>query len=63
MQSDLYQRTLSLVRNRPPHITLKLIGRETNISEDWLKSFSCGRANNPSSVRLELLFKYLSDLS
>ena len=58
LTESLVDRTKKLLAERGD-ASLREIADATGISEHWLRSFSCGRANNPGTPRLEKLHNYL----
>lgn len=57
---SLLDRTKKLLDDRGD-TSLQEIATGADVSIDWLRSFSCGRAKNPSVLTLEKLFQYLTD--
>lgn len=60
-ESSLYTKTLQMLVERPRSVLLSDIAEATNIPEAWLKAFGQGRMSDPSVVRVEILYNYLSD--
>jgi len=60
LTESLVDRTKKLLAARGP-LSLREIGEATGISEHWLRSFSCDRADNPGIQRLEKLHNYLTE--
>lgn len=60
MQCHLLERTLFLVRNRPPSLTLEQIANDANINHNWLKAFAMARYSNPRVREVERLYVHLS---
>lgn len=58
LTESLLARTKILLKERGD-TTLREIAEATGISEHWLRSFSCDRAENPGVQRLEKLHNYL----
>jgi hypothetical protein len=56
----LRDKTLSLVQNRPVHLTLKQISAATTLPVGWLKMFAQGQIKEPSCNRIETLYEFLS---
>lgn len=61
--SKLLSATLRLLQNRPYSKTLKAISEETGVPEGWIKSLSNNRIKEPSCIRIEKLYCYLSGRS
>lgn len=59
-RSDLYDRTMILLRNRPVTKTLKIVSEETGLPEGWLLSIISKPHISPSVHRIEHLYRYLS---
>lgn len=57
---SLLSRTKKLLAARGA-TSLQHIAEGAGVSLDWLRSFSCGRAKNPSVLTLEKLYAYLTD--
>lgn len=60
MQCQLLDRTQSLVRNRPPSLTLEQIANEANLNHNWLKAFAAARYPNPRVKQVVALYEYLA---
>lgn len=60
MKSNLRERTLDLVRNRPPSLTLKTLASEADVNYDWLKSFVTGRIPSPGVDNVEKLYTHMT---
>lgn len=60
LTESLLDRTKKLLATRGP-TSLREIAEATDLSEHWLRSFACGRANNPGIQRLEKLHNYLTE--
>lgn len=60
-ESRLYSATYVLLRTRPRDVFLTDIADGTGIPLGWLKAFSQGRMSDPSVVRVEKLYNWLSD--
>jgi transcriptional regulator with XRE-family HTH domain len=60
LTESLVDRTKKLLRARG-RLTLREIAEATEISEHWLRSFACNRADNPGIQRLEKLHNYLTE--
>lgn len=60
MQCILLERTLTLVRNRPPSLTLEQIANDANLNHNWVKAFAMARYPNPRVREVERLYTYLS---
>lgn len=61
LTESLLDRTKKLLAERGSELPLRKISSDTDISEHWLRSFACGRADNPGIKRLEKLHSYLVD--
>lgn len=59
--TDLRDRTIELLKNRPVWMTLGIISIETTIPEGWLKSLSQNKIEDPSVNRIETLKNYLEN--
>jgi hypothetical protein len=59
---NLYQKTLKLLADKPPEITLQVIAQELELSYSWVCKFSAKRITNPSYNTLQALHDYLSKL-
>jgi hypothetical protein len=57
---SLLERTKRLLDERGP-TPLREIAEGAQVSLDWLRSVSCGRAKNPGIQPLERLYGYLLD--
>lgn len=60
LTESLLTRTQRLLSERGA-LSLRQISEGANLSLDWLRSFSCGRANNPSVHTLEKLHNFLTE--
>ena len=67
MSSIFLERTRELLKNRPKHITLKLIAEETNLGKPWLdsllykKDVDEDQLFDPGVRKIETLYNYLAD--
>lgn len=66
--SDIFlNRTRELLKNRPKHLTLKLIAEETNLGKPWLdsllykKDIDEDQLFDPGVRKIETLYNYLAD--
>ena len=53
-------KTLELLKNRPAHLTLQKIAKETDLGEGWLSMFHNGNINHPSVNMIQALYEYLT---
>lgn len=60
MSQSLLERTLHLVRNRPPSLTLEQLANEAGVNHNWLKAFILERYPNPRIREVEKLHAFLS---
>jgi hypothetical protein len=58
---SLVARTKKLLADRGD-TSLQAIAIGAEVSPHWLRSFSCGRATNPSVLNVEKLYAYLIEL-
>lgn len=56
----LLTHTRNLLKNRPRCLTLPMIAEATDLSVGWLNAFSAGSYAEPSVVRVQKLFEFLS---
>jgi len=61
---NLYEKTLSLIKNRPARISLQQITDDLNkknieVSYSWICKFHQGEITNPSYLTLQALHDYL----
>lgn len=59
---NLYQKTLKLLADKPPDITLQVIAEELKLSYSWICKFSSGEIVDPRYNRLQKLHDYLIKL-
>lgn len=59
-RSQLLERTIDLLKNRPKETTLQLIQSKTDLPEGWLVSLLCNPEISPSVDRIVLLYEFLS---
>jgi len=57
--TELRDKTLELLKNRPVWLTLAIIAEDTTIPHGWLKVFAQGKIADPSVNRIETLKLYL----
>lgn len=57
---NLYEKTLKLLEDKPPEITLQVIAEELKLSYSWVCKFSAKRITNPSYNTLQSLHDYLA---
>lgn len=57
----LYQKTLTLLHERPKNVTFKIIAHGTGLGTSWLSALSQGQIKDPSAKKLEKLYNFLSD--
>ena len=61
LNKNLRMITLTLLKNRPPHITFPMIAEDTKLSTEWIKSFSKrGAKFDSGSDRIVTLYNYLT---
>lgn len=60
LESKLVTRVIELLRNRPYTLFVKIIAEDTGVPEPWIKALYQGRIKEPSCVRIEILYEYLS---
>lgn len=60
MKSRLLAATLAALDNRPRKVTLAIIARDCDVSEQWLRSLLAGRIPNPGVCKIEELYTYLT---
>lgn len=60
LSSDLRDRTLILLRNRPPITTLQKIADETGLTKRWLENFLNSVVDDPGSSKVETLYVFLT---
>ena len=56
---NLYQKTLKLLENKSPDVTLQIIAQDLNLSYSWICKFSSGDIVDPRYNRLQKLHDYL----
>jgi transcriptional regulator with XRE-family HTH domain len=61
LTESLVDRTKKLLKAVRGKLSLRELAEQTSINEHWLRSFACGRADNPSVQRLEKLHNYLTE--
>ena len=61
-QFPMRDQALKLLTNRPAHISLKQIARDTGLNHGWLSMFKRGKIDDPSYRRLQKLYNYLISL-
>jgi predicted transcriptional regulator len=59
-ESLLYEKTYILLQNRTVKIQFKDISEKTGVPEGWIKAFNAGKMKNPSVVRVEKLYAFLT---
>jgi hypothetical protein len=61
-KSDLLNKTLNLLKNRPSTITYKKITANTDIPTEWIKQLATNRIDDPGVKRIETLFNFLKSV-
>lgn len=61
IDSQLKNKAVELLQNRPAWMTLKAISEATKIPEGWLKMLAQDKIEEPSVVRIEALYNHLSN--
>jgi hypothetical protein len=59
-QSELLNSTLHLVRNRPRHLTYKVISNDTGLPIQFLQDLMGSRIKSPGVTRIETLYNYFA---
>ena len=59
-ESKLYEKAIFLLQNRNVKVQFKDIEKATGVPEGWIKAFNSGKMKNPSVVRVEKLYSFLS---
>ena len=59
---EIVKKTWRLLVNRPAHITLMKIAKDTGLSRGWISMFKQSRITNPSYETLAILHNYLINL-
>lgn len=60
MTSRLMNATVELLRLRPRTLTLPMIAKDIGVSPYWLSMLVNGQIPNPSVVKIERLYCYLT---
>lgn len=60
MKSQLIPRTIALLRERPHYMSLRHISEQTGVPEGWIKRFAGRHIGEPSCLRVEALYEFLS---
>lgn len=55
----LFAATLTLVQNRPRHLSFRMIANATGLSEAWLKGFATGKFDG-GVTRVQCLWEYMT---
>ena len=63
MTQTLNEKTLKLLRNRPNFIKFKQIEEDTGIPKGWMYMYAKGKITDPSVNRIEILHKYLTEIT
>jgi hypothetical protein len=61
--SQLLERTLQLVAERPRTCTFEVLSKETGIPATWLKHFARGKIDDPGVIRVEKLYVFFTKAS
>lgn len=59
MPTNLYEKTLNLLRSRPVSLELKDIADAIEVTPSWLSAFNNGRIADPKYSKLQKLHDYL----
>lgn len=60
MHSDLKATVIEMLANRPHYMSLTTIEAATGIPSRWIGKIANDRIEDPSVVRIEILYRYLS---
>lgn len=60
MTSKLHAKARELLANRPVHLTYGQIAQATGVTKRWLTHFAKGDFPEPSVVKVEKLYEYLT---
>lgn len=60
--TEMRDKTLVLLRNRPEWMTFSKIAGETGLAVSWLSAFRNGKIENPGVNFIETLYNYLTTM-
>lgn len=57
---DLYQKTIELITNRNRTLTYPVLAEKTGLSKHWIEKFAQGEIQQPSVIKVQKLYEFLS---